>query len=613
MYRSLEECIIDLEKAGELVRVHEEVDPNLEMAAIHMRVYKAGGPAILFENVKGSKFPAVSNLFGTLERSKFIFRNTLEATKDVIGVRNNPMSVLKNPFKHVSTGWAASKALPLKKASNKLTGFKEIQISDLPLIHHWPDDGGAFITLPQVYTEDPEKPGIMNSNLGMYRVQLSGNDYKMNKEVGLHYQTHRGIGIHQDKANKLGIPLKVSIFIGGPPAHTLAAIMPLPEGLSEMTFAGLLSGRNFRYSYVDGYCISLDADFVITGEIHPGETKPEGPFGDHIGYYSLIHDFPVMRVHKVFAKSKGIWPFTVVGRPPQEDTAFGDLVHELTGNAVKYEFPGLKEVHAVDAAGVHPLLFAIGSERYTPYQKVKQPAEILTIANRILGTGHVSLAKYLFITAEENKPLDTSKEVEFLTYILERIDLHRDIHFQTNTTIDTLDYSGTGLNTGSKVIFAAFGEQKREFCNDVPKQLKDLGDFKNPRLIMPGMVALEGPAFLSYKDAQKQLEELCSEIKARGDMTTCPMIILCDDSSFMSCSLQNFLWATFTRSNPSHDIYGVNSYYENKHWACDNIIIDARSKPHHAPPLIPDPSVEKNIGRLFKEVASLSKIKVITL
>ena len=609
MYHNLEECILDLEKAGQLVRVHEEIDPNLEMAAIHMRVYAAGGPAILFENVKGSKFRAVSNLFGTLERSKFIFRNTLEATKEVIGVRNNPMSILKNPFKHVSTGWAASKALPYKKAKDKLQGFKEIQISDLPLIHHWPDDGGAFVTLPQVYTEDPEKPGIMNSNLGMYRIQLSGNDYEMNKEVGLHYQTQRGIGIHQEKANKLGVPLKVSIFIGGPPAHTLAAIMPLPEGLSEMTFGGLLSGRNFRYCYVDGYCISLDADFVITGEIHPGETKPEGPFGDHIGYYSLIHDFPVMRVHKVYAKSNGIWPFTVVGRPPQEDTSFGELVHDLTGNAIKYEIPGVKEVHALDAAGVHPLLFAIGSERYTPYQKVKQPAEILTIANRILGTGHLSLAKYLFITAEENQPLDTHKEIEFLTYILERIDLQRDIHFQTNTTIDTLDYSGTGLNTGSKVVIAAFGDQKRKLCISVPEELKDLQDFNNPQLVMPGIVAIEGPEFLDYKQAQKQLDELCLAIQLRGAMPTCPMIILCDDSSFISNSLQNFIWATFTTSNPSHDIYGVNSFYENKHWSCDNMIIDARTKPHHAPPLIADPLVEKNIERFFAKGASLSKEK----
>lgn len=610
MYHNLEECILDLEKSGQLVRIHEEVDPCLEMAAIHMRVNAAGGPALLFENVKGSKYRAVSNLFGNLERSRFIFRNTLETTKNVIALRNDPMSILKNPFKHFKSGLAASKALPLKKSDNKLTGFQEIQISDLPLIKHWPNDGGAFVTLPQVYTEDPEKPGIMNSNLGMYRVQLTGNDYEMNREVGLHYQIHRGIGVHQEKANKLGVPLKVSIFIGGPPAHTLAAIMPLPEGMSEMTFAGLLSGRNFRYAYVDGYCISLDADFVITGEVYPGETKPEGPFGDHIGYYSLTHDFPLMRVHKVFAKTDGIWPFTVVGRPPQEDTAFGELVHELTGNAIKQEIPGVKEVHAIDAAGVHPLLFAIGSERYTPYQNVKQPAEILTLANRILGTGQLSLAKYLFITAEENETLDTHKEIEFLSYILERIDLHRDIHFQTNTTIDTLDYSGTGLNTGSKVIIAAFGDKKRNLCKEVPEQLKDLRNFINPRLVMPGIVAIEGPEFSNYRQAQVQLDELCAAIRTRGIMPSCPMIILCDDSSFISGSLQNFFWVTFTRSNPSHDIYGVNSYYENKHWACDNMIIDVRTKPHHAPPLIPDPAVERNIERLFVNGGSLSKIKV---
>lgn len=610
MYRNLEECIIDLEKSGQLVRVHEEVDPYLEMAAIHMKVNAAGGPALLFENVKGSKFRAVSNLFGNLERSKYIFRDTLEATKDVIALSKNPLSILKNPFRHIGTGLAASKALPLKSASSKLAGFEEIQISDLPLIHHWLKDGGAFITLPQVYTEDPEKPGIMNSNLGMYRVQLNGNDYIMNKEVGLHYQIHRGIGIHQQKANKLGMPLKVSVFIGGPPAHTLAAIMPLPEGLSEMTVAGMLSGRNFRYTYVDGYCISLDADFVLTGEVYPGETKPEGPFGDHIGYYSLVHDFPVMRVHKVFAKSNAIWPFTVVGRPPQEDTAFGELIHELTGNAVRQEIPGVKEVHAVDAAGVHPLLFTIGSERYTPYQRVKQPAEILTIANRILGTGQLSLAKYLFITAEEDQPLDTHKETEFLTYILERIDLHRDIHFQTNTTIDTLDYSGTGLNTGSKVVIAAYGDKKRSLCQEVPEQLKNLRSFTNPRLVMPGVVAIEGPGFIDYQQAQKQLQELCTAVETRGMLQDCPMIILCDDSTFISSNFKNFLWAAFTRSNPSHDIYGVNSCYENKHWACDNMIIDIRTKPHHAPQLIPDSTVEKNIERLFIKGGSLSNLKL---
>ncbi|WP_088036102.1 UbiD family decarboxylase [Evansella clarkii] len=606
MYRNMEECINDLEKNGHLIRIKEEVDPYLEMAAIHMKVYEGGGPALLFENVKGSDYPAVSNLFGTMERSKFIFRKTWERTQNVIGLRNDPVSALKSPFKHVGSGVTATKALPVKKSG---TGdFKEIKISDMPLIQHWPDDGGAFVTLPQVYSEDPDKPGIMNSNLGMYRVQLSGNEYELDKEVGLHYQIHRGIGVHQHKANKKGEPLKVSIFIGGPPAHTLAAVMPLPEGLSEMTVAGMLSGNRFRYSYVDGYCLSLDADFVITGEIYPDETKPEGPFGDHLGYYSLTHEFPLMRVHKVYAKENAILPFTVVGRPPQEDTSFGALIHELTGGAIKQEIPGVKEVHAVDAAGVHPLLFAIGSERYTPFQKVKQPAELLTISNRILGTGQLSLAKYLFIAAEEDKPLDTHKEEEFLTYILERMDFRRDIHFQTNTTIDTLDYSGTGLNTGSKVVFAAAGDKKRDLCTEVPEELKDIPGFKNPRLIMPGIVAIEGSEFSSYEIAQEELNNLTASIEKKGGLDSCPMIILSDDSEFLSAELNNFLWVSFTRSNPSHDIYGVNSFYENKHWGCDNVIIDVRIKPHHAPPLIPDPAVEKNIERYFADEGSLSKV-----
>ncbi|SFL60250.1 4-hydroxy-3-polyprenylbenzoate decarboxylase [Paenibacillus sp. 1_12] len=609
-YRNLEECIIDLEQNGHLVRIQEEVDPYLEMAAIHMKVYEAGGPALLFENVKGSKFRAVSNLFGTIERSKFIFRHTWDSVQNVMVLRSDPIKAIKNPLKHISTGLAAWKALPLKISGNQPGTLQEINISDLPLIQHWPMDGGAFITLPQVYTEDPEKPGIMNSNLGMYRVQLNGNEYEINKEIGLHYQIHRGIGVHQDKANKKGLPLKVSCFIGGPPAHTLSAVMPLPEGLSEMTFAGLLGGRRFRYSYIEGHCISHDADFVITGEIHPGETKPEGPFGDHLGYYSLTHPFPLMKVHKVYAKPNAIWPFTVVGRPPQEDTAFGELIHQLTGDAIKQEIPGVKEVHAVDAAGVHPLLFAIGSERYTPYQQVKQPTEMLTIANRILGTGQLSLAKFLFITAEENQPLDTHREVDFLTYILERIDLHRDIHFYTNTTIDTLDYSGTGLNSGSKVVIAAYGDKKRELCTEVPDALKELRGGEQARLVMPGVVALQGPTFIDYAHAQQQLQELCESIQAKGPIPACPLIILCDESPFISATISNFLWATFTRSNPSTDIYGVNSYYENKHWACDNMIIDARIKPHHAPPLIPDPTVENNIKRFFAKGASLGEFNL---
>lgn len=602
-YATLEACLLDLEKNGQLVRIKEEVDPFLEMAAIHLRVHEAGGPALLFENVKGSRFRTASNIFGTLERSKFIFRDTLDKVRKVIELKNDPLKAIKHPVDNIATGFAALKAFP-KRQSGKPASMQEIRISDIPQIHHWPMDGGAFVTLPQVYTEDPDKPGIMKANLGMYRVQLSGNDYIPDKEIGLHYQLHRGIGVHQTKANAKGLPLKVSVFAGGPPSHTVAAVMPLPEGISEMTFAGLLGGRRFRYSYADGFCISNDADFVITGEVYPGENKPEGPFGDHLGYYSLRHPFPLLKVHKVYARANAIWPFTVVGRPPQEDTSFGNLIHEMTGSALQQEIPGLKEVHAVDAAGVHPLLLAIGSERYTPYMPAKQPAELLTIANHVLGTGQLSLAKFLFITAGEEQHLTTHDIPAYLKHILERIDWKRDVHFYTNTTIDTLDYSGESLNSGSKVVFAAYGDPLRELGTSLPAELTNLGAV----MVLPGICAIQQPSFSNYENADKEMNELSAKLTslASSHLDQWPMIIGCDDPDFVAANLRNFLWVAFTRCNPSHDIYGAGSFVLHKHWGCTGpLIIDARSKPHHAPAVEKDPAVENKIDHLFNKGGSL--------
>jgi 4-hydroxy-3-polyprenylbenzoate decarboxylase len=610
-YLSLEQCLLDLEKSNQLIRIKEEVDPFLEMAAIHLRVYEMGGPALLFENAKGSKFRTASNIFGSLERSKFIFRDTLEQVQQLIALKNDPMQALKHPFKNIGAGLAAINALPLRNPIQKPVLYQEIQIQDIPQIQHWPMDGGAFVTLPQVYSEDIDAPGIMQSNLGMYRIQLSGNDYLMNKEIGLHYQLHRGIGVHQTKANKKGQPLKVSIFAGGPPAHTVSAVMPLPEGISEMTFAGVLGSRRFRYTYEDGFAVSTDADFVITGEVYPGENKPEGPFGDHLGYYSLTHSFPLMRVHKVYARKNAIWPFTVVGRPPQEDTSFGQLIHEITGEAIPKEIPGVKEVHAVDAAGVHPLLLAIGSERYTPYNPTKQPAELLTIANHILGTGQLSLAKFLFITADGTNQLSTHHEETYFKYILERLHLDRDIHFYTNTTIDTLDYSGDGLNTGSKVVIAAYGEKIRELDTKIPSAILSLKGLKGCKLVMPGVIAIQSNKYENPKEAAIEIVVWNNQLKNNlNDLMGSPLIIWCDDASFVAEKLSNFLWVSFTRANPANDIYGIDAFYKNKHWGCNGpIVIDARVKPHHAPPVEVDSATSKKVDKLFSKGGSLYQIK----
>jgi 4-hydroxy-3-polyprenylbenzoate decarboxylase len=253
------------------------------------------------------------------------------------------------------------------------------------------------------------------------------------------------------------------------------------------------------------------------------------------------------------------------------------------------------------------LLLAIGSERYTPYAPAKQPAEILTIANHILGTGQLSLAKFLFITADDSNILSTNNIEAYFEYILKRIDLKRDIHFYTNTTIDTLDYSGTSLNSGSKVVLAAYGEPIRALGESIPEPFNNLNAFDNAKLIMPGVIALQTKPFTNYGDAEKELESLNTQLLTLlSQLYDYPLIVICDNSDFVKENLNNFLWVTFTRCNPSHDIYGISSFTENKHWGCHGpLVFDARIKPHHAPPVEKDEATEKRIERLFEKGGSL--------
>ena len=598
-YRSLQACVTDLERHGHLIRVKQQVDPYLEMAEIQRRVYERQGPAVLFENVKGSPFRAVCNLYGTTERCQFMFRDALPAVRKVMQVKANPATLLKKPLSYLGLPKAGLNALPRKSWFRAPVMAHQTTLDKLPQIHSWPMDGGAFITLPQVFSEDPRSLGPFKSNLGMYRVQLAGNSYEPNLEVGLHYQIHRGIGVHHAAALESGKPLKVSIFVGGPPSHTFSAVMPLPEGLAEVMFAGMLGGRAWRYTRANGHLLSSDADFCIVGEIAP-YTKPEGPFGDHLGYYSLQHEFPVLKVQAVYHRKNAIWPFTAVGRPPQEDTSFGHLIHDITEPVVPTEISGLHAMHAVDAAGVHPLLLAIGSERYTPYS-TRKPQEILTIANAILGFNQASLAKYLIIMAKEDNPkLDIHHIDEFFQHVLQRVDWKRDLHFQTRTTIDTLDYSGTGFNEGSKVVIAAAGSPVRDLSTRIPENATHLPiGFGDCKLVMPGIVAIQGPKFTDHKQAENDMLALTETLKNIEWPDGLPLVVVVDQPAFTAEKLKNFLWVTFTRSNPSHDIYGVNAKTEFKHWGCAGaLVIDARIKPHHAPPLVEDPGVSAKVDSM---------------
>jgi len=596
-------CAADLERHDQLLRIKTELDPDLEMAEVHRRFFDAGGPALLFERVKGSPFQAISNIYGTYERTDFIFRRTINKVQKVIELKADPANFIKNPLRYLGAPFTALSSLPLP-ALRPAVSYAETTIDQLPQIKSWPMDGGPFVTLPQVLTLPPGERSIMKSNLGMYRIQLGGNDYVQNQEVGMHYQIHRGIGVHHTAYNSSEEPFRASIFVGGPPSHAFAAIMPLPEDLTELTFAGMLGGRNFRFARRNGHLLSGDADFVITGTVRKQERKPEGPFGDHLGYYSLQHDFPVMDVEKVYHRKDPLWHFTVVGRPPQEDSSFGYLIHKMVKLLTPQEFPGVRQINAVDAAGVHPLLLAIGSERYMPFRD-RKPEEILTQANRIIGSGQTSLAKFLFIAAEGDAPgLDTHDIPAYFQHVLERVDWRRDLHFQTNTTIDTLDYSGTDWNAGSKVVIACAGDKRRELSAALPRDFDLPAGCSNPRFVQPGILAIQGQPF-SGKDSYQQAEALCAHL-ARYAMEDIPLVLLVDDPDFISAELNNFLWATFTRANPSHDIHGVDAFLRFKHWGCRGpLLIDARIKPHHAPELVRDAKTVERVNRLFRKGGEL--------
>lgn len=597
-FDSLNQCVGFLEREQELIRIRELVDPHLEMAEITRRVFDAGGPALLFEKVKGSVFPAVSNLYGTWERTLKLFEPQLSQVTALVDMAADPMGIIKSPGRLVKAGAALSHSLPMPVQANRtLTGLT--QIDRLPRITCWPEDGGAFVLLPQVFSQDPDEDSVLRSNLGMYRIQLTGNDFRLNEEIGLHYQLHRGIAVHHQKALAQNRPLKVSIFIGGPPAHALAAVMPLPEGMPEIAFAGALAGRNFRYVRHNGFVMSTDADFCITGWVVPHETRPEGQFGDHLGYYSNIHQFPFIRVASVWHRKDAIYPFTVVGRPPREDSHFGRLIHEITRSAIPRAVPGVTAVNAVDAAGVHPLLLAKAREGYLPYED-REPRELLTHALAILGKGQLSLAKYLIITAHEDDPgLDVNDEKAFLIHVLERLDFSRDLHFITRTTMDTLDYSGQQINQGSKVVMAAAGPARRRLVTDLPRDFFLPDPFSGARMAAPGICVIQGPTFTSYPRARQQISPVKKNLENMADRSGLGLVVVVDDAAFCTQTFDNFLWVTFLRSNPSHDIYGVKEKTLHKHWECDGpLVIDARIKPFHAAPLAPDPDVARRVDRM---------------
>ncbi len=620
-HRSLHDCVRDLEKHKMLARITDlEIDPFLDLAAVQRRAYRKGGPALLFSRVKGCAFPMLANLFGSMERIRHIFRHSLRRVEALLEIKADPTKLLRRPWRYAALPRALLHMLPQKVTRGPLLE-ERCRLSQLPRLVSWPKDGGPYITLPQVYTEHPHAPGFFSSNLGMYRVQLGGNDYIPDQEAGLHYQIHRGIGPHHAAALARGEDLPVNIFVGGPPALTLAAIMPLPEGVPEISFAGALAGRRIAMIMPGkGNALRLpapaEADFCIYGRLTGKEgfthIKKEGPFGDHLGYYSLAHDFPALTVDGVYHRKNAIWPFTSVGRPPQEDTVFGAFIHELTADLVPKVFTGVHEVHAVDAAGVHPLLLAVGSERYVPFAPERTPQELITCGLSLLGSTQTSLSKYLLIAArEDNGALSAHHVPDFFAHMLYRTNFARDLHFITRTTMDTLDYSGISLNQGSKLLWAAAGEPVRRLAIETPSSCTLPEGFSHAHIFAPGILLCQGPRHQAPQDTQDPaMQRLaahlshCLPVRPKPQtvlardfpLPEIPLFVVVDDVDFVRASWDNFLWAAFTRSDPATDLYGAHESIRCKHWSCAApLIMDARKKSFHAPPLEEDPDVERRV------------------
>ncbi|MDR2161297.1 MAG: UbiD family decarboxylase [Desulfovibrio sp.] len=612
-YPNLAACLADLEKNGFLRRVEGlEVDPHLEAAAIQRRAFLRGGPALLFTRVKGTPFPLLANLFGSLERTRFIFRHSLRAVEALLALKADPRDLLRRPLRHARLPLTLLRMIPRPVKTGPVLECSTT-LSRLPRLVSWPGDGGGYITLPQVYSEDPDRPGFASSNLGMYRVQISGNAFDPETEAGLHYQIHRGIGPHHAAALAKGRELPVNVFVGGPPALTLAAILPLPEGVPEICFAGALAGRRIPLVRPGPGALPIpaEADFCLSGVLAGGGgqalTKPEGPFGDHLGYYSLTHDFPVLRLRGIHHRRDAVWPFTSVGRPPQEDSVFGRFIHELTAALVPSTFAGVHEVHAVDAAGVHPLLLALGSERYVPFARGRVPQELLTCGFALLGNTQTSLSKYLLLAAREDAPGLSVRDIPgFFSHILARTDFARDLHFITRTTMDTLDYTGISLNQGSKLLWAATGEPRRELAPAVPADLSLPPGFAHARLFAPGILVCRGPEHTLPRDVQDPALAALAEALGRaaprrdgGLPREVALLVLADDPDFSAASWDNFLWTAFTRSDPATDLYGPRAGVRCKHWFCSApLILDARRKSFHAPVLEEDPETQRRIDSL---------------
>lgn len=580
MHANLRSFIEQLKRENELVEVEAEADPYLEIAEIHRRVIERQGKALLFKNVRGSKFPVVTNLFGTNKRIELAFtkkpQELVKAMVEMIEVLLPPKP--KELWKYRGMAREALK-LGTKQVSRAPVLERrqsEVDLNELPFLTTWHEDGGAFVTLPLVYTEHPV---TKKHNLGMYRIQRYDA-----KTTGVHWQIHKGGGFHYHEAEKRDEALPLNLFVGGPPALILSAVAPLPEDVPELVLASLLAGGKIKTAknpLPGGLRMIAEAEFAVVGKVPPHIRKPEGPFGDHYGYYSLQHDYPVLNVEAVFHRKDAIYPATVVGKPRQEDFFIGDYLQELLSPLFPLVMPAVRDLWSYGETGFHSLAAAVVRERYA--------REALGSAFRILGEGQLSLTKFLLLT---DTPQDLRDFKSLFEHILERVDWAKDFFIFGQTSYDTLDYASGKINHGSKAVLMGLGDKKRDLAREFSGELPP--HVKRAEVFCGGCLVLETESYQSDPGLAAELGKL--------DVFKDWQIVVLHDRVEYARSTDKFLWATWTRFNPATDVYANETKVQNHHLSYSApVFIDARMKPWFPKELEADEETARLVDRRWGE------------
>jgi len=583
MFNDLRAFLDQLRRDKDLVEVEAQVDPVEEAAEIHRRVIAGGGPALLFTNVKGASFPLVTNLFGTPRRAELAFgTRPLQFIKRLVHLAETMLPPTPAKIWDArDVAWQALRVGTTRKSSGPVTEVvtRDVRLDQLPALTCWPEDGGPFVTLPLVYTQHPEKGG---PNLGMYRLHVHDR-----QSTGMHWQIGKGGGFHYGVAEARQQPLPVTVFLGGPPALILSAIAPLPENIPELLLASLIAGE--KIAQVPGpnghpHPLVARAEFALMGSVAPGVRKPEGPFGDHYGYYSLQHDYPVFQVSQIAHRRDAIYPATVVGKPRQEDFFIGDLLQDLLSPLFPLVMPAVVDLWSYGETGYHSLAGAIVKQRYR--------REAMASAFRILGEGQLSLQKFLLVTDQHVNLRDFRATLE---HVLARTNPETDLYVFSNLSMDTLDYSGPAVNEGSKGVWLGLGDPVRDLPREFHPVTPPPSDVRDVRVFCGGCLVVEGP---SYGDDAGAAARLACHPAFAG----WPLVVLSDEADRATRSDMNFLWTTFTRFEPAADIHAAATRVVRNHLAYQGpVLIDARMKPWYPKEVSCRPEVAATVSRRWRE------------